>query len=253
MHMTLSTPAIDSPARGDEVLIVAARVAYREYLHYHAYVCQPGRSFRDVERLGFYHRGLIEAEFPSIRAIRDHVTFTPEIAAELEATGSAIDREIAGLVGRMLADGVRRNGDILKVFLLTPHDDDATLRLSQTVTHRSTGRGSAWTMGHRYVSEAALLREPATTDELNDGTNDDHDRPNVGGLYLPEYAGKGTPTLRSWLRYWEGVLRGTRRLTPGSNDTVEQAPSEIQKLTTEIAAREADGYAGADRHRGWSG
>ena len=49
----------------------------------------------------------------------------------------------------------------------------------------------------------------------------------------------GLPDLRNWLRYWEGVDAGTRRLTPGSNDTVEVAPSEIAKLSREIAAREA--------------
>jgi hypothetical protein len=57
------------------------------------------------------------------------------------------------------------------------------------------------------------------------------------GRASPEYDGITAPTLRAWLRYWEGVAAGTRRVTPGSNNTVEMAPAEIAKLTAEIEAR----------------
>lgn len=52
-----------------------------------------------------------------------------------------------------------------------------------------------------------------------------------------EYKDVNLPTLRAWLRYWEGVKAGTRKLTTGSKDTVEMAPAEISKLTKEIEAR----------------
>jgi hypothetical protein len=79
----------------------------------------------------------------------------------------------------------------------------------------------------------------------------DQDRPNVRGLKYPEYDRKGTRTLRTWLKYWEGVAAGTRKLTTGSNDTVGMAPDEIAKLTSEITAREAAGMAGPERDASW--
>jgi hypothetical protein len=53
----------------------------------------------------------------------------------------------------------------------------------------------------------------------------------------PDYAGKSVSTLREWLRYWKGVAAGMQPLTPGSSDTAEMAPVEIEKLTAEIEAR----------------
>jgi hypothetical protein len=40
-----------------QVVVVPARNAYREYLEYGAYVCQPRRHFKPVERMAFYCRG----------------------------------------------------------------------------------------------------------------------------------------------------------------------------------------------------
>ncbi len=78
-------------------------------------------------------------------------------------------------------------------------------------------------------------------------------RPRVGWVKHPEYDHVGTPDLRNWLKYWEGVAAGTRTLTPGSNDRVEMAPVEIAKLTSEIEAREKVGFAGEGRDAGWPG
>jgi hypothetical protein len=165
--MAFATPMRSSApnATDRDVLVVAARVAYREYLTYHAYVCQPGRSFREVERMGFYRNGHIEPEFPVIRAIEDHIPFTLEHAATLRTTESAVNREIAALIERMLDDGVRSDIEVLKVFLLTPPGDPQTVTLAQGINHDSAGRGSAWTMGQRYANWEAL-RRARTTDEL---------------------------------------------------------------------------------------
>jgi hypothetical protein len=79
----------------------------------------------------------------------------------------------------------------------------------------------------------------------------DQDRDSVRGLTTRDFDHIGTSTLRHWLSYWRGVEAGTQRLTPGSADTVDAAPAEIAKLEREIEAREADGYAGPNRHRRW--
>ena len=66
-------------------------------------------------------------------------------------------------------------------------------------------------------------------------------RPNVRGLTSRDFDHVGTPDLRKWTEYWEGVRAGARTLTQGSNDTVAMAAGEIAKLTSEISAREAEG------------
>jgi hypothetical protein len=151
----------------DDVVIVAAKVAYPDYLGLNAYICQDGRTFRDVVRMGFYRRGKIEPHFPAIRAVEDHVAFSDENAARLRATGSPIDREIADLIESAPSYYKSYEGEPHKVFLLTAPDDlPATLVLPQPIIHETGGRGSAFTQWQRYVSEAALYANPTSTREL---------------------------------------------------------------------------------------
>jgi hypothetical protein len=166
MQTYASAPSTLDAAATDDVLVVAARIAYDEYLNYNAYVCQDGRSFRDVNRLGFYRQGQIERHFPSIRAIEDHVPFSADHVETLRTSGSPIDHEIADLIETLVGHHRRDDWDTYQVFLLTPPDDLRTLTLANPITHNTTGRGSAWTMGQRYIAETALLCTPATTDEL---------------------------------------------------------------------------------------
>jgi hypothetical protein len=60
-----------------QVVVVPARDAYPEYLEYGAYVCQPRRSFKPVERMAFYCRGQIEREIPFIRHVMEEVGVLP--------------------------------------------------------------------------------------------------------------------------------------------------------------------------------
>ena len=157
---------VTSAVATDDVLVVAARNAYDEYLNYHAYVCQAGRSFRDVHRIGFYRHGKIEPHFPTIRASEDHVAFSTENVERLRSSGSAVDRELADLIATLVSHHLRDDWDSYQVFLLTPPAHPQTLTLPQPIMHDTRGRGSAWTFGHRYIGEASLLRNPRNTDEL---------------------------------------------------------------------------------------
>ena len=75
----------------DDVVIVAARIAYLEYLDLCAYICQAGRAFRTgLTHMGFYANAAIQVHIPLIRYVEDHVTFSHE-----EAAG-----RIAGLAAR---------------------------------------------------------------------------------------------------------------------------------------------------------
>ena len=150
------------------VVVAANRAAYDEYNRFNAYMCQTGRSFRNTtERMGFYRFSEIQPEFPAILHRRDHIQWTPETAAALRARSGPFDTEIADLIDRVLAAArVREVGEFNQVILLSPPDDDRTLRLPAPIRHHGSGRGSAWTRGTRYVAEAALRRNPSTTTEL---------------------------------------------------------------------------------------
>lgn len=62
-----------------DVVVVAARHAYGEYLTHGVYICQPGRSFRTgISYIAFYAEGAIQREVPAILAHRDNVVMTQE-------------------------------------------------------------------------------------------------------------------------------------------------------------------------------
>jgi hypothetical protein len=81
----------------------------------------------------------------------------------IECDGQGWDTSTSmGRFGRDLVS----EGEVLEVVLLTPPDDPRTLTLERAIRHDGRGRGSAWTMSQRYTSEAALRRNPTTTDDL---------------------------------------------------------------------------------------
>jgi hypothetical protein len=156
----------------EDTVVVAARHAYPEYKELAAYICQPGRPFRDgVSRMGFYYGGAIQPEIPRIRHRRDNVIFSAENADLLGRTKDPIDRELGGLVEHMLSGGERTAGRSYQVFLLSPAEDSATLHLARPVkntTKDHKGKTWAWTLGQRYTQSSLLSRSPATTTELEE-------------------------------------------------------------------------------------
>ncbi len=151
----------------EDTVIVAAAWAYDFYLRRSAYVCQAGRSFRrGLTHLGFYRRRKIEPHVASILHRRDDVLFAREEAAALRARGSAFDSEVADLIEITLDNGERLDGTTYQVFLLSGCNDPDTLVLDHPIRHDTDGRGSAWTMGQRYVRLSTLADQPVTTAEL---------------------------------------------------------------------------------------
>jgi hypothetical protein len=154
----------------EDVVIVAARHAYPEYRDIGAYICQPGRSFRDgLKRMGFYYGGAIQPEIPAIRYRRDNVIFSSENTADLRHQGNAMDAELATLIERLTADGLRTSGQPYQVFLLSPADDAETLHLAHPIRNTKVDRKGnpwAWTLGQGYARSTVLERNPPTTSEL---------------------------------------------------------------------------------------
>jgi len=154
-----------------QVVVVPARTAYGEYLEYGAYVCQPRRSFKPVERMAFYRHGQIEREIPAIRHVDNEVEFSRQNATDLQARDDAISHEIAKLIERMIETGPRPEGAAFKVFLLTRPDDPSTIILDGPILNDATdsnGRTAAWVQMQRYASLAAM-RGAQQTSQLTEG------------------------------------------------------------------------------------
>jgi hypothetical protein len=141
-----------------DVVVVPAREAWPEYREFHAYVCQPRRSFQGVRRVAFYTDGAIQPSVPRIRETHDEVLF--------ESGRNAGD--LGTLVERLLHRRKREPGQFYKVMLLSPPEDVDTLRLDGPIPNDLTGTGgraTAFTQNQRYVSEDKL-RKARKTSEL---------------------------------------------------------------------------------------
>jgi len=141
----------------NDVVVVAARVAWPEYNDFHAYVCQPDRKFRRVERLGFYSHGRIHPLVPKIIDRHENVLMEK----------GTYPGELGTLVDRLIDTGKRRAGESFEVILLSSPESADTLQLKSEVLNATTsksGKNTAFTMGQRYVSSQALLNAKTTAD-----------------------------------------------------------------------------------------
>ncbi|WP_042285195.1 hypothetical protein [Nocardiopsis alba] len=160
----------DGLLTSDEVVVVAASQAYPEYLESAAYICQPGRAFREgLTHMGFYAQQAIQPHLARILTCESHVPFTYEEALRRESNGGR-DARIADLIRSSLETGAREERQEYMVFLLSEPEDPETVVLEAPLvndTVAASGRPWAWTMGQRYVS-LAVLRRPGvrTTSDL---------------------------------------------------------------------------------------
>jgi hypothetical protein len=162
----------DALVDNDDVVVVAARVAYPEYLEHGVYVCQPSRAFRDgLTHMAFYAESAIQCEVARILFRADPVPFTLEEITERRA-GTADDASVAKVIETLLALGARTEGNDYGVFVLSSRDDPATVKLDAPIvndTVAASGRPWAWTMGQRYTSLAKLTRPGITkTSQLDE-------------------------------------------------------------------------------------
>jgi hypothetical protein len=138
-------------------VIVAAKNAWPEYQKFGAYICQPNRSFRKVERIGFYSSGQIQPYFPEILAVQDEVT--------LEANSKNL--ELQEIMNTLIESGARNLGDQYKIFKLSPMDSERTEKLKNPIINdqtSKTGKGTAYTMGQRYVNLSSLIGVSKTSE-----------------------------------------------------------------------------------------
>jgi hypothetical protein len=153
-----------------DTVIVAAAVAWGEFLANGMYICQPGRSFRaGLRYMGFYHAGQIE---PKIAMIldqrREPIRFDESTVAALRQ-GSVSDKRIADAVETSILRGPRGVGPY-RVFVLSNTIQEGLVELAhpiKNVSKSSTGRTTAWTQGQRYTVLSRLVAPGvSTTDDL---------------------------------------------------------------------------------------
>jgi hypothetical protein len=156
----MSTYAKRPGVTPEDTVVVAAREAWPLYEGgCHAYVCQPGRAFRDVSRLAFYDDREVKQHVPKIRHRRDNVEWTEEEAQRLDS-GDRLDRKVAAVIRHSLALGWAGRS---QVFLLTGPGDPDHRELGSPLGHQ--GR-SAFTRRQRYVSLHRLETAKTTADLL---------------------------------------------------------------------------------------
>lgn len=162
----------ESPHQPTDTVIVAARDAWPTYTALcdpaseapPAYICQPGRFFKPVERLGFYSDQVIHREVPRVLARFDNVEWTLQNAGVLASSESREDRKIARLIEWSAGPGAAHFGfdetgspsGRFQVFLLSRPGSPQHKTLPAAIPHTARGRGSAFTQRQRYISSHAL-------------------------------------------------------------------------------------------------
>ena len=165
----------DGLVDSDDVVVVAARFAYPEYLDRSLYICQAERAFRGgLTHMAFYANGAIQVHVPRIHYREDLVTFT-DGEAKRRATGSDADKLIAAAIESDLQFGPREEGKQYQVFLLSAPNAPETVKLANAIvndTVAESGRPWAWTMSQRYVSLFGLTQPGVThTSQLGSSTS----------------------------------------------------------------------------------
>ncbi len=140
-----------------DTLVIPGRDAWPEYNDFHAYVCQPRRSFRHVSHIAFYTKNAIHELVPKILESHEYV----------EMTRGTYSGRLQELVEYLLERGLRVEDKPYKVVFLTHPDDDRTVRLERPIENdlkSTTGRSTAFTQNQRYVSLTELKKAQRTSD-----------------------------------------------------------------------------------------
>ena len=139
-----------------DVVVVAARDAWPEYEKFHAYVCQRNRRL-PAKRMAFYSKNNIYPLVPTILHSYE----------DIEMKRNVYEGELGRLANRLLEAGPRTEGKRYKVVFLSAPDSLETIKLPRAIPNDKkshSGKGTAFTMGQRYVSLEALLAAKTTSD-----------------------------------------------------------------------------------------
>ncbi|MCF6273562.1 MAG: hypothetical protein L3J37_10305 [Rhodobacteraceae bacterium] len=159
----------------DQVLVIAARIAWPAYCKHGVYICQSGRSFRDVDWLGFYSDGVIQSKVAKVEYRNPLFSFSDSdtVSAQLLEENSTerfgvgpedLQRKLQGWF-----DGNQwAIGKTVQLFSLSGVDSAETETLDGPIKNNLKGRGgkgTAYTQSQRYVP-LAMLKSSKLTSEL---------------------------------------------------------------------------------------
>jgi hypothetical protein len=154
----------------DEVLIVAAKRAWHEYLACSAYICQAQRGFRFTSHMAFYCDGFIEALVPRILDVVENVHLSAEgihadasLSDELKAQLQGVVRALSSMPGQ------QHLGKRQKVVFLSGKNSPDTIQLAQRIPNDKrdkNGSISAFVYGQRYAPLEKLRANPSGTSQL---------------------------------------------------------------------------------------
>lgn len=153
----------ERPVTQLDTVVVPGHEAWQLYQSTYAYVCQPGRAFRDVDRIAFYSNQVVQAEVPKIRHRRDNVRWTEEEADRLRGSHNRDDRKIAEVIRKSREDGWAVSGEY-QVFLLSRAGSREHRTLPNPIPNQKKGPGSAFVNKQRYVSLHNLETAKTTAD-----------------------------------------------------------------------------------------
>ena len=159
---SVRTILAERPAPRHDTVVVAAREAWPLYESIGAYICQPGRSFRDVDYVAFYHDRQIQPDIARILSQRDNVVWTPHAAAQLSRSADPADQWLGRVIEKSRAAGWTAGRH--QVFELSRQGDPDHVRLKGPIPNHATGKNSAFTRGQRYVVTDSLRRAKSTND-----------------------------------------------------------------------------------------
>ena len=148
-----------------DVCIVAASKAWPHYCDTGFYRCQRKRSFRPVERFGFYAKKAVQPKLPKVLKRYGPIQFSRDFEYQE-------DEALKDYVRKEVKEGRVREGEILQFFKLSKEssEETKTVNAGQPICHHPRGAGDAFTQGQRYVrlERFCNLSGNATTADLID-------------------------------------------------------------------------------------
>jgi len=151
--------ALPQPADEDDVVVVAAGSAWPLYSTVaSAYICQNGRQFRPVGRLGFYSLRTIYGLVPKILKRYDGVVYDLRETTELLLSTNPWEQQLGRTLQATRSERVL--GVEYTVLLLSDPESLDTARFDQ-IHHDGP---AAWTMNQRYQKLPSLVAACTTAD-----------------------------------------------------------------------------------------
>lgn len=154
----------------DSVLVVPARGAIHEYESLAVYRCQPNRTFRSVPYIAFYHGRKIDRRIAKVLGKPIENVMLSEEGIESDPNLSVETKQkLQELVQKMRAKNNPNLNEFYKIFFLSSSDSTETKVLKDDIKNdlkNDAGTPFPFVYGQRYVSLAALMKNPRTTSEL---------------------------------------------------------------------------------------